>query len=124
MYGQSKVFGASVKSTLEMNLAVQLEMAKIIDYTIEYKFMPGRKFRFDFAWPQDHIMLGVECEGGIWSGGRHVSGAGFTKDCWKYNEALLLGWHVLRVTAEHINNGSALNWIERFLINCYERSEE
>jgi len=47
------------------------------------------------AWPEAKIAL--EIEGGVWSGGRHTSSAGFVKDMAKYNRAACLGWRVLRV---------------------------
>lgn len=54
----------------------------------------GRKWRFDFAWPDHKVAL--EVEGGVFSGGRHVRGAGFKADCEKYNAAVMQGWRVLR----------------------------
>jgi len=39
---------------------------------------------------------------GLWSGGRHVRGNGYTKDCEKYNAASILGYIVLRYTADMI----------------------
>lgn len=111
-------------SNLEEALRVQLEMVKIIDYEVEYRFHPDRRWRFDFAWPQEWIMLAVEVEGGIWHQGRHTRGSGFEKDCEKYNEAQLLGWHVLRVTASQVKDASALNWIERYLIKSHDRALE
>ena len=113
-----------MKSNLERALAVQMEMVKISDFDMEYKFHPTRRWRFDFCWPQDEIMLAVEVEGGIWTNGRHTRGSGFEKDCEKYNEASLLGYTVIRVTGGHIENGMALNWIERYLIDCEVRSED
>lgn len=62
----------------------------------EYRFHPTRRWRFDFAWPDAKVA--VECEGGIWSRGRHVRGRGFESDCEKYNAATLLGWRVFRCT--------------------------
>lgn len=62
----------------------------------EHKFMEKRKFQFDFAWPEHKIA--VECEGGSYVRGRHTRGAGFEKDCEKYNLAALTGWTVLRYT--------------------------
>lgn len=47
--------------------------------------------------------------------GRHQTGKGITEDCEKYNEALLLGWAVLRVTQEHVRLGKALEWTETLL---------
>lgn len=58
-------------------------------------------------------MLAVEVEGGVYSGGRHTRGAGFTKDCEKYNEAILFGWRVLRFTGEQVNDGTAIRMIQR-----------
>ena len=60
----------------------------------EFRFHPVRRWRFDYAIPE--ALVAIEVEGGIYAGGRHVRGAGYEKDCQKYNEAQLLGWIVLR----------------------------
>ena len=62
----------------------------------EFIFHPTRKWRFDWAWPVQKIAL--EIEGGVYSQGRHVRGKGYENDVRKYNQALLLGWKVLRAT--------------------------
>jgi len=62
----------------------------------EYRFHPVRRFRFDFAWPDAKVA--VECEGGIWSRGRHTRGKGYENDCIKYNLAQASGWRVFRCT--------------------------
>lgn len=59
-----------------------------------------RKWRLDFALPQ--ILVAIEIEGGIWSGGRHVRGSGFINDCEKYNAATLAGWRIVRLTEAHL----------------------
>lgn len=64
----------------------------------EYKFLKNRKFRFDIAIPD--IMVAIEYEGGIYQRGRHVSPAGYNRDCEKYNLAQINGWKVLRYTTE------------------------
>lgn len=64
----------------------------------EWLFHPTRKWRFDYAWPKDLVAL--EVEGGVWTRGRHVRGAGYLKDIEKYNAAQLLGWTVLRCTPQ------------------------
>jgi len=74
----------------------------------EYRFHPLRRWRFDWAWPEQKIAL--EVEGGIWIQGRHSRGAGMVKDMDKYNTAATLGWRVLRVTPKQIENGEALTW--------------
>ena len=56
----------------------------------------------------------VGVEGVVWGGsGRHQRAKGYSADCEKYNEALLMGWHVLRVTTQQVADGTALQWIER-----------
>ena len=52
-------------------------------------------------------------EGGTFSGGRHSRGRGFEADAEKYAEAAILGWRVLRVTTAMVNDGRALDLIER-----------
>jgi hypothetical protein len=72
----------------------------------EYRFCEGRRWKFDFAFPEN--MVAVEIEGGIWSGGRHTRGAGYTKDLEKYNTAARLGWKVYRYTTEMVTAGTAI----------------
>lgn len=79
----------------------------------EFRFHAKRRWRFDLAWPDRK--LAVEIEGGTWSHGRHTRGKGFRLDCIKYNEALCLGWRVLRVTTGMVNDGTALAYVERAL---------
>lgn len=66
----------------------------------EFKFHPERKWRFDFAWPEN--MLAVECDGGQFTamGGRHNSDA----DREKINTASSLGWTVLRFSGNQIKS--------------------
>jgi len=60
----------------------------------EVQFHSTRKWRFDYAWPQYRVAL--EIEGGVFTGGRHTSGAGFMKDAEKYNYAACMGWAIIR----------------------------
>jgi len=71
----------------------------------EQKFIKGRRFAFDFAW--NDYKIAVEIEGGTWSGGRHTTGAGFAKDCEKYNLAVIEGWRVLRFTSNQVYSNYA-----------------
>ncbi len=87
------------KSDLERNIAAILDYNNI-EYVEEYRFHPTRRWRFDFAIP--YLRIAIEAEGGVWSGGRHVRGSGFTLDCEKYNAATVLGWRVLRYPASAI----------------------
>ena len=81
----------------------------------EYKFHPTRKWRADFAFPEQRVL--VEFEGGVYSQGRHTRGRGFEKDCEKYNSAALMGYHVFRFTAGMVKDGSAVHIIERAVEN-------
>ena len=66
----------------------------------EYRFHPARRWRADYAWPLQRVL--VEIDGGVWSGGRHTRGAGFVADCEKLNAAALLGYAVLRYTPQQL----------------------
>ena len=96
-------------SNLESLLLEQIIAAGLEAPVAEYKFHPDRRWRMDFAWPDD--LLAVEVEGGTWVNGRHNRGSGFEKDAEKYAEALCLGWKVLRITGSQICTGKAIKWI-------------
>ena len=101
------------KSSIETELHLQIRSAKLPNAERELKFHPVRLWRFDFAWPEQK--LAVECEGGLYTGGRHTRGSGFEKDCEKYNEATLHGWRILRFSGSMVKRGEALRAIERAL---------
>jgi hypothetical protein len=64
----------------------------------EYQFHPARKWRIDYFYSPAQV--GIEIEGGTWSGGRHTSGAGYRNDCVKYNAAALMDIRVFRLTSD------------------------
>jgi hypothetical protein len=66
----------------------------------EHEFVPGRKFRFDAAWPAHRVA--VEIHGGEWIGGGHSRGHVFSADQEKMRHAALLGWRVLPFTGEDL----------------------
>jgi hypothetical protein len=79
----------------------------------EFRFMPERKFRFD--WAIADRLIAIEVEGGSWTGGRHTRGAGFERDLEKYAEAFARGWRILRVSPAMIADGRAIGYLERFI---------
>ena len=105
----------SKRTELEDALAFQVKLAKLPTPEREYKFHPSRRWRFDFAWPENHLRIAVEVEGAIFVGGRHNRGLGMLADMEKYNAATVLGWRLLRVGEPHIRTGQALEWIEELL---------
>ena len=99
------------KSEHEEALAWQVAILDLPPLEREYRFHPTRRWRFDFAAVD--LQIGIEVEGGTWTGGRHVRGSGFEADCEKYNAAALLGWRVLRFTGAMVNDGRAVATIEK-----------
>lgn len=79
----------------------------------EHRFHPVRRWRFDFAWPDERVAL--EVEGGIWTRGRHVRGKGALNDMEKYSEAAARGWRILRVTPDHLLRDDTLDLVRRAL---------
>jgi hypothetical protein len=88
-----------------------LEAAGLPAPVLEYRFAPPRRWRFDYAWPS--LMLALEVEGGVWTGGSHVRGRGYVLDCEKFNAAALAGWTALRVTTGMVRDGRALALLEQ-----------
>jgi hypothetical protein len=100
-------------SALEQALDDQMAEAGIPAPVGEYKAIEGRRFRWDFAWPEQKLL--VECQGAIWVRGGHSTGVGITRDAEKINIATLNGWRTLIFTAEHIKSGQALEWVKQAL---------
>lgn len=77
-----------------------LTIAGIPQPVLEYRFHPVRQWRLDAAWPE--ALVGVELQGGTFTGGSHVQGVRYANDCDKLNAAQALGWRVLWFTVYHI----------------------
>ncbi len=120
---------ANRESKLERFFAFSLKACGYNQFITEYRFGaesaggPGKglrkrlnaaglkDWRFDFADPDNRVA--VEIEGGVFVGGRHITGAGYRADCEKYNAATVLGWSLLRFTDREIKNGHALKILGR-----------
>ena len=105
-------------SGLEMLLAFQIRAKGLTKPQTEFAAIPGRRYRFDFAW--GHPGLGnrgllVEVQGATWIKGAHSTGQGINRDCEKSILAQLLGWRVFQVTRDQIESGQAIQWIEEAL---------
>jgi len=106
--------------TLTISKGEQLFMDQLMEHQLdipktEYRFLKKRKFRFDFAWPDR--MIAMEVEGGVWSGGRHTTGKGYTRDLEKYNLATLHGWEVYRFTTQDVTKEIAIAFMKNIIIN-------
>ena len=102
---------ATKRSEGEILFSHILKELSVPGWEEEYVFFEGRRFRFDFAWP--NFLIAVEIEGGTYSMGRHTRGSGFAKDCEKYNLAALDGWQVYRFTTGMVKDGSAKNFMKQ-----------
>lgn len=108
-------------SDLEELLAFQIRVAGVVTPVREFRAIEGRKFRFDFAWPDQRLLC--EVDGGEWIIGRHQRPAGFRKDAEKASLAAVSGWRLLKVTGSMVEDGSALKLIEAALRATYEHEE-
>lgn len=78
----------------------------------EYRFAPPRRWRFDYAFVKS--LVAVEVEGGVFARvqGRHARGAGYRADLEKYNTAASLGWRVLRVLPEQLEDAQTWAYLK------------
>lgn len=93
------------KSKLETLFWLQIQGYEIPLPEPEYRFHPSRMWRVDFAWPS--LLVAVELEGAIWTGGRHTRGAGVLADMDKYNSLSVMGWRLLRFDGGAVRTGRA-----------------
>lgn len=100
-------------SALEDTLEWQFRMAGLPPPEREFRAIPGRRYRWDFAFRAARLL--VEVQGGVWTGGKHGRGSGIAKDAEKLAEATLAGWRVLVCTSDQIRSGKALDWVQRAL---------
>lgn len=60
------------------------------------------EWRFDYLFDG---LVAIECQGGVWTQGRHSRGEGQTTDMLKFNAAQCLGYIVLLFTPEQMESG-------------------
>ena len=102
------------KLTMKVNPKIFIAYIKQetnLDFEPEFKFHAKRKWRIDFYCHRHKI--GIEIEGGIWTGGRHVRAAGYIADMEKYNEITIHGIKLLRFTTEQAMTKKAMETILR-----------
>ncbi|WP_142783369.1 hypothetical protein [Changchengzhania lutea] len=90
------------KKSIKTLLWVLKREGMIENYVEELQFDDVRKFRFDWALPD--LKIAIEYEGIFSKKSRHTTIKGFTTDCEKYNLAQIMGWKVLRYTANNYQN--------------------
>lgn len=100
-------------SKLEDEFEFQLKALKLTGYVREHRFHETRRWRFDFAFPEQK--LAVEIHGAIFTQGRHSRGKGIEGDMEKINAAQELGWNVYCVSGGMVKSGQAVSMVERLL---------
>ncbi|MHB1023354.1 MAG: endonuclease domain-containing protein [Acidobacteriaceae bacterium] len=98
-------------SDLECELALHIRASKLPAPIREFRFSE-RKYRADFAWPENKLL--VEVNGGTWVKSGHSSGKGIARDYEKSNLAQRLGFVMLHFTGEMVKSGEAIKLIEEF----------
>ena len=98
-----------------------LKRAKLPRPVPEYRFHDTRKFRLDFAWPESRV--GLEVDGGVWTGGAHGRGTGIVRDQEKTNLAAGLGWRILRVTPAKLCTEQTITYLKDALAWRVEPTE-
>lgn len=103
-----------VQSDLEAALLYYLRVGGLPAPVTQYKAVEGRRFVWDFAYPDRRLL--IEVQGGTWmekSG--HNTGTGLRRDYDKNNHAVLAGWRVLYFSKDMIEDLSAIEVIRKAL---------
>lgn len=87
----------------------------------EYRFHPVRRWKFDFCHIESKIA--IEIEGGAFTQGRHTRGLGFIADMEKYNNAVILGWKILRFTPSQMNESKTYDFIKNVIFNNLNKTK-
>ena len=107
-----------------MAFDAMLQKEGITGYVCEYAFKEGRRWRFDFAFPD--LKIAVEIHGAINDfqfkrgkfkkvRGDHLRKEGYTNDRAKVNEAIILGWKVIELTPDQLYQGAGIRWLKQLL---------
>lgn len=78
-----------------------------------YPASATRKWRADLVFPDYRVM--VEIDGGIWIKGAHGHPTDILRNMAKQNDAMLLGYQVLRFTPAEVRSGHAVDFTQRVL---------
>lgn len=117
--GQAKAVNSLKKAYNPQVVCAYFAEHGIPEPAFEFYFHPSRKWRFDLAWPNGYAIskggVALEVDGGIWIQGGHNRGAQMLKTWEKENEAVCLGWRILRCEPKDLCTGNILNYIKRAL---------
>lgn len=98
---------------LEEMFALQVRLAGLPEPVREFMAIPGRRYRWDFAWPDSFVL--VELNGGTYARMGHSTGTGIARDYEKSNLAVLAGWKVFAFDRRMVEGGAALAVVSKAL---------
>lgn len=105
-----------LEDTLEGYAARRIEFTRLPTPETQHLAVPGRKFRADFAWPAQRVILEVH---GAFGAGGHAGGhrgiAGWRRDLEKLSLCAAHGWRVVCADSKHVKSGEALEWVKAAL---------
>lgn len=102
-------------SRLEKEFEKQLNEYGLIPYLTQYRAVPKRQFRFDFAFPKESLL--IEIQGGVWSRGAHGRGSGIVRDYEKLNLAVKNGFFVLQFDTNMVKSKEGIELVKSILEN-------
>ena len=94
---------------LEDLFALQVKLAGLPEPVREFMAIPGRRYRWDFAWPDQDKRVLVEINGGTYAHMGHSTGSGIARDYEKSNLAMLAGWRTFVFDRRMVEAGAALD---------------
>ena len=102
-------------NALEELFALQVKLAGLPEPVREFMAIPGRRYRWDFAWPDQDKRVLVEINGGTYARMGHSTGTGIARDYEKSNLAVLAGWKVFAFDRRMVEGGAALAVVSKAL---------
>ena len=102
-------------NALEEMFALQCEQAGLPEPVREFMAIPGRRYRWDFAWPDQDKRVLVEINGGTYAHMGHSTGSGIARDYSKSNCAQLRGWRTLVFDRRMVESGEAVTFVGKAL---------
>lgn len=125
MARERRVVSNTASASVDMFLKYLQKTFPQVRIVKEHKFHDVRKWRFDYAFPDQKVA--VEVDGAVWTQGRHTRGAGYVNDLEKLNTAASMGWLVLRITTDdrfYITTRELIDKTLRLRLNNDKEEEE
>ena len=120
-----RILARAQRETLERSMLQQLThylQFPGLTWVQQYQFASvdfGLKYRADFA--ELNWRLLIEIQGGTRINGAHNRGGGYERDCYRLAIAQILGFDMLYVTVDMLQDNRALHLVERWFLAQAQR---